>query len=335
MSKHTTTTTTTREARTMVENQHGITPTTTLVREGFGMFAPVHVVARSENGEFAGALCGTRSIPALNPVPDTASVTCRDCVAHTTKRPVRTTNDLMSTLNGRRNVLASYEGTGGDCAALVVRPMSMSATASIYVTNGDNNLPSPTSTLPSVVLLGVYRDDENTDDVLAYWAHTDDVASIVANLPSDGYGWGALIAAHPRTMVHDPREAAQAQYVSIDDYCAALREAWDANPNVAASLTDYRDPASVTGPARKVVAGDRIVGYFLILAGGELAGLFGTARGYGDAIVRTAVAAGARRLDCFDGPLVDLYERNGFREVDRADNWTPGGPDVVWMVLDA
>lgn len=64
---------------------------------------------------------------------------------------------------------------------------------------------------------------------------------------------------------------------------------------------------------------------------GVLIGVFSLVRGRGDALVAGAVAHGARHLDCFDGYLPTLYARHGFAESHRESNWTPGGPDVVYM----
>lgn len=64
---------------------------------------------------------------------------------------------------------------------------------------------------------------------------------------------------------------------------------------------------------------------------GELVMVFSRVKGRGDQLVASAVANGAYRLDCFDGYLPELYKRHGFAEYDREANWTPGGPDVVYM----
>lgn len=72
---------------------------------------------------------------------------------------------------------------------------------------------------------------------------------------------------------------------------------------------------------------------FAIRPDGELVFVFSTVRGRGANIVSTAVKRGADRLDCFEGYLTELYARHGFVEYDRDDNWTPGGPDVVWMAI--
>lgn len=70
---------------------------------------------------------------------------------------------------------------------------------------------------------------------------------------------------------------------------------------------------------------------FIVKQDGELIALFSMVRRSGDELVQQAIERGAIRLDCFDGYLVDFYSRNGFMEVDRVANWTPGEPDVVFM----
>lgn len=74
---------------------------------------------------------------------------------------------------------------------------------------------------------------------------------------------------------------------------------------------------------------------FSIRPDGELVYVFSLDRGHGDDIMRAALANGARRLDCFDGYLVEFYARHGFEVTAREPNWTPGGPDVVFMALPA
>ncbi|MGW8630590.1 hypothetical protein [Streptomyces sp. NPDC055793] len=67
---------------------------------------------------------------------------------------------------------------------------------------------------------------------------------------------------------------------------------------------------------------------------GTLIGLFSLVKGRGTAMVWDAVLhKGAAKLDCFDGFLVDYYKQFGFFETERAANWTPGEPDVVFMAL--
>lgn len=72
---------------------------------------------------------------------------------------------------------------------------------------------------------------------------------------------------------------------------------------------------------------------FVIRPDGDLTNVFSTARGMGAAIVERAIEHGAETLDCFDGYLPSLYARHGFVEYAREPNWTPGGPDVVFMAL--
>jgi hypothetical protein len=110
-------------------------------------------------------------------------------------------------------------------------------------------------------------------------------------------------------------------------YRAALTLAWDARPEIAASVTDYRDDTHHS--LRPYLSADRQSGF--MIAGDEIVGVFSAVRGRGDALVRDAIAAGGRRLDCFDGYLTRLYYRHGFVVTRRESNWSPGGPDVVWM----
>lgn len=70
---------------------------------------------------------------------------------------------------------------------------------------------------------------------------------------------------------------------------------------------------------------------FCVRADNELVYVFSTVRGRGDDLVAKAISWGATRLDCFEGYLVDFYVRNGFRVTDVEENWTAGGPRVVFM----
>ena len=70
---------------------------------------------------------------------------------------------------------------------------------------------------------------------------------------------------------------------------------------------------------------------FAVRPDGELVYVFSTVKGQGDVIVRAAIARGADHLDCFDGYLPGLYSRNGIARITSLPNWTPGGPDVVYM----
>lgn len=64
---------------------------------------------------------------------------------------------------------------------------------------------------------------------------------------------------------------------------------------------------------------------------GELQYLFSLAKGHGVPAMRFGIKMGGTNLDCFDGGLVKLYGKHGWKEVRREANWAPGGPDVVFM----
>jgi hypothetical protein len=72
---------------------------------------------------------------------------------------------------------------------------------------------------------------------------------------------------------------------------------------------------------------------FAVSFNGTLTNVFSLVRGKGDYIMVNAKKAGATNLDCFDGYLTSFYKRHGFEVVRREQNWTPGEPDVCYMVL--
>ena len=115
---------------------------------------------------------------------------------------------------------------------------------------------------------------------------------------------------------------------------AAFREVFgaarDAHPHGDATSA----PEDIPDDARYFLTADQRSGYG-ITPDGTLIALWSLERGRGDALVRDAIARGAIRLDCFDGYLPTLYARHGFRETHREPNWTPGGPDVVYMARPA
>lgn len=84
-----------------------------------------------------------------------------------------------------------------------------------------------------------------------------------------------------------------------------------------------------------VISADGASGYIVVRESNgarDLRQVFSAVPGRGDLLVSDAVRrAGADTLDCFDGYLPTLYARHGFRETRRETNWTPGGPDVVYM----
>jgi len=69
---------------------------------------------------------------------------------------------------------------------------------------------------------------------------------------------------------------------------------------------------------------------FGITSDGTLIALHSTDKS-GRAAIKAAMKLGAYKLDCFAGYLSELYAKFGFEVVRREPNWTPGGPDVVWM----
>ncbi len=71
---------------------------------------------------------------------------------------------------------------------------------------------------------------------------------------------------------------------------------------------------------------------FIISKEGDLQNLFSLDHS-GKENVREAIRQGAKTLDCFEPFLPGYYSEFGFVEVGRSANWTPGGPDVVFMEL--
>ena len=75
------------------------------------------------------------------------------------------------------------------------------------------------------------------------------------------------------------------------------------------------------------------------LKGDEIINVFSLEKGEGKKALLEAIARGGRRLDCFDKlpgqshGLPEYYSKFGFKEVRREKNWTPGGPDVIYMSL--
>jgi len=72
---------------------------------------------------------------------------------------------------------------------------------------------------------------------------------------------------------------------------------------------------------------------FAIRPDGDVVSVFnaGPTKGAGRAAMEEAIKQGGTKLDAFDGFLPGYYNQFGFQEVRREPNWTPGGPDVVYM----
>lgn len=97
-------------------------------------------------------------------------------------------------------------------------------------------------------------------------------------------------------------------------------------------IREATSPFTHTDGTVYVLSTDGESGY-AIRPDGDLVFVFSTTPGRGATIVADAIANGAETLDCFDGYLPTLYARHGFVEYAREDNWTPGGPAVVFMAL--
>ncbi|MEU4155712.1 hypothetical protein [Actinoplanes sp. NPDC026670] len=91
-------------------------------------------------------------------------------------------------------------------------------------------------------------------------------------------------------------------------------------------------PEEMPDTARYFITRDGKSG-FGISREGELIGLFSLIPGRGNDLMGWAIGLGVERLDCFDGFLPTYYRNYGFAEYKREANWTPGGPDVVYMRL--
>ena len=114
------------------------------------------------------------------------------------------------------------------------------------------------------------------------------------------------------------------------EFKAALSSAQQDHPIIAASTSPVDDLPDCIGATFYLTTDD--ASGFAVTNDGELVGLFSTKPKREGDLIGWAVSRGARRLDCFDGYLTGFYGRHGWREVKRVPNWTPGGPDVVYMV---
>lgn len=119
----------------------------------------------------------------------------------------------------------------------------------------------------------------------------------------------------------------RAYQVRPETFRRYLARAGAANPRVAEACSA---PEELPEDARFYILAGRRAG-FGIADGGELIGVWSTESGRGGDIMAAAHNAGARRLDCFDGFLPGFYARHGWHETGREPNWTPGGPDIVFM----
>jgi hypothetical protein len=157
--------------------------------------------------------------------------------------------------------------------------------------------------------------------------------------------------AAPRFNEYEPNEQTAQQFID------ALKAA-KATLGPVGACVEEKSIEELTGQdewhsrCRLFLSEDRKSG-FVIKNGDDLVSVFST-RGFnsGDAIVECAIAAGARRLDCFNTILPGFYAKHGFRPVARLKfnreyapyDWdfdyfarkkfNGGEPDVIFMVYD-
>lgn len=124
--------------------------------------------------------------------------------------------------------------------------------------------------------------------------------------------------------------------VNPSEYFHAFSKAYLDSQDVAAACSspfDLREALLTQGGQAFLTKGG--MAGFIVMPDGELTGLFSRIKGQGNDLVQIAVQNGASNLDCFDWPkLVSLYERHGFKIVNREGNWNGVGPDVVYMKRD-
>lgn len=97
-------------------------------------------------------------------------------------------------------------------------------------------------------------------------------------------------------------------------------------------LSDYR--ADEYKEFKTALTTTKDAGY-AIKPSGDLVSVFNTdGKGNGVYAVIDAIENGAKKLDSYDGKLVDYYSQFGFEEYKREPNWTAGQPDVVYQKLN-
>jgi len=96
-----------------------------------------------------------------------------------------------------------------------------------------------------------------------------------------------------------------------------------------AYLTDYTAKEIKEHGLKPYLSEDKQSGV-MIAPDGDMGNVF-SLNHHGRDVVEFAIKNGAKKLDCFDGKLPKFYSEFGFKEYKREKNWTPGGPDVVYM----
>ena len=106
-----------------------------------------------------------------------------------------------------------------------------------------------------------------------------------------------------------------------------------------ASVPEDKQPFLSQYTAEELVSGGGIIfvddagcNGFVIAPDGDIQNVF-SANHRGAESMRVALLFGGTKLDCFDGFLPKFYSQFGFVEYKREPNWTPGGPDVVYMQI--
>ncbi len=118
--------------------------------------------------------------------------------------------------------------------------------------------------------------------------------------------------------------------VDPKEFASSLKHAEKANPKITEYVTQYT-PEELA-QMKTYLHNDGKAGYGL-KQDGDLVNVFSGVKGRGDDIVTDAKVEGAKKLDAYDGYLPKLYNKHGFEELRREPNWTPKGPDVVYMGL--
>lgn len=135
-------------------------------------------------------------------------------------------------------------------------------------------------------------------------------------------------------MANDKKEAPVSQLPTPhaqahhDDFHAALSNAMKTSPNVKQFVHLY-EPHEYS-KMKTFLSPDKASGY-AVKEDGDIVSVFSTHKGRGDHIMAHALQNGGTKLDAYDGYLPKFYEKHGFKEYKREPNWTPGGPDVVYM----
>ena len=133
----------------------------------------------------------------------------------------------------------------------------------------------------------------------------------------------------PLGIEYDDTSAAELAIVSRDTFKRLFETARRVSPIIRESTSDMDGEPYLSRSTYRLSLDGRS-GY-VVRPDGELVYVFSLWTGRGDGLVKCAIRDGASHLDCFDGYLPEFYARHGFTEYRREANWTPGGPDVVFM----